>query len=539
MILHIQLAQALSAYLNLNLLILFAFLALACFSFLQRQAGCEIRAKTELNLSYFFVSLVMFFSLLQPLLPQNKIFLPVARVWSARSLQSFSRDYERSARQGYVSVPELPGSSSINAADLTSISLAVFAVLFFLGAILLGRGLFRLRALRNRAYLIRKLGRVSIFCSDECAVPFTYWTVMGANVIIPPQLLENFRNYRIAVSHELQHHRQHDTKWVYVLLPLRIFCAVNPALYFWNRWISQLQEFACDETLVDRKKVESQAYARCLFEIAKFAVHQRAASVCATEFSFLVEGHILKRRIEKMLKTRSAGTNQSLNVIFTVVLTSLLTVTAFASKNLVLDRRIGMDEAVSLAKVAQGRSEFPVVVNDLVLKQLNRYVGTAEGREFMRSTLKRLETHRSMLERKLGEYGAPGELMAVPIVESGYQNLPESNKAGWGAGLWMFIAPTARIFGLRVDRQIDQRLDAELLTDAAIRYLESNHLRFKDWQLAILAYNVGEKALQSAIDKTGSRDPWVLIRQGYENDRDYLPRVMAAILIMRNADLLK
>jgi hypothetical protein len=52
--------------------------------------------------------------------------------------------------------------------------------------------------------------------------------------------------------------------------------------------------------------------------------------------------------------------------------------------------------------------------------------------------------------------------------------------------------------------------------------------------LAALAYNVGESQVQTGIEKTGSRDAWVLIREGLQNDRDYLPKLMAAILIMKN-----
>jgi hypothetical protein len=37
---------------------------------------------------------------------------------------------------------------------------------------------------------------------------------------------------------------------------------------------------------------------------------------------------------------------------------------------------------------------------------------------------------------------------------------------------------------------------------------------------------------------SGSRDVWQIIGQGHENDRDYLPRVMAAVLIMQNPSVL-
>ena len=79
-------------------------------------------------------------------------------------------------------------------------------------------------------------------------------------------------------------------------------------------------------------------------------------------------------------------------------------------------------------------------------------------------------------------------------------------------------------------------MDVPLSTDAAIRYLQSNYLRFKDWHLSALAYNMGENAVQRAMDTMKSRDAWTLIRNGHEGDKDYLPRLMAAILIMRNPE---
>ena len=60
------------------------------------------------------------------------------------------------------------------------------------------------------------------------------------------------------------------------------------------------------------------------------------------------------------------------------------------------------------------------------------------------------------------------------------------------------------------------------------------HERFGDWQLAILAYNMGEGAVERAIQRAGTRDPWKLVALGYEGDARYLARVMAGVLILKN-----
>jgi membrane-bound lytic murein transglycosylase D len=195
--------------------------------------------------------------------------------------------------------------------------------------------------------------------------------------------------------------------------------------------------------------------------------------------------------------------------------------------------------AEELAATARAKSDFPVVVNEAVLQQLNRYLGTEQGREFLRRSLARMESSRPMLDEKFAKYRAPRELLAVGIVESGFQNLPAHRNPIGAAGIWQFIASTARIFGMRVDDQLDERLDEVKETEAALRYLTMNYLRFQDWQLAFLAYNMGEENLQKAIEKTGTWDAWELIRRGHEGDKNYLAKVMAAVLILQNPELFR
>lgn len=237
-----------------------------------------------------------------------------------------------------------------------------------------------------------------------------------------------------------------------------------------------------------------------------------------------------------MLQVKSRW-GRSMSALILTVVGSLLVLSAYASKNVVQDRRISKVQAIAMAsKVKSG--EFRVVVNDRVLEELNRYLGTPEGRDYMRLSLLRMENFRPLVQEKMKEYSIPPEIMAVPLIESGYQNLEENGVKGRGAGVWMFIKSTARAFGLQVDQQVDERLNVELETDAAMRYLMINKLRFKDWHLSLLSYNIGENAVQKAITRTGSRDAWTLIRGGYENDRNYLPKVMAAIIIMNNPESL-
>ncbi|HUR48018.1 MAG TPA: transglycosylase SLT domain-containing protein, partial [Acidimicrobiales bacterium] len=117
-----------------------------------------------------------------------------------------------------------------------------------------------------------------------------------------------------------------------------------------------------------------------------------------------------------------------------------------------------------------------------------------------------------------------------------YQNLPPNARAPHSAGMWQFIPQTARNYGLVVTDAVDQRLDVPLETDAAMRYLGSNRLRFQDWLLALAAYNQGEGVVQWAIGKGGTSDAWSLVEAGYLND--YIVQVTAGAILIGNPDLL-
>jgi len=529
-----SLAQALSTYITLNILIVTGYFSLLLYPILTGFAGKTIRAKSLLSLHYTVLTILFLIITLHPFFPNQEIFKPAAKVWSAQSIKTFSTDYTALDKGGYLSLPGFMGNNSIDADKIKLVWIILGSLLLFLGTGKILYDLYRLFIIKKESYLIKRHGTISIFANDQIKAPFSYWAPGQANIIIPTELLGKKAYYKITLFHEFEHHRHGDTKWVYIVWFLRLICIINPCIHLWNRLISEVQEFACDEVLVGRKKIDSEAYAHCLAEAAKSALYQRHVPVCATGLTFMIERQLLKRRIEKMCIKNPLQFKWQVNFMFMILIMTLMTAIAFASNGVVQDRRITEAQALNMAERARSNTNFPIVVNDLVLRQLNSYIGTPEGREFMKNSLQRMESYRKGIEAKLEQYGVPEEFLAIPIIESGYQNLEQTTNKQWGAGIWMFIESTARNFGLKVDGAVDERLDVDLLTDAAMRYLSANKLRFNDWQLSVQAYNMGESKLQEAINKTGSRDVWALIRAGYENDEDYYAKFMAAILIMKN-----
>ncbi|MCS4236783.1 lytic transglycosylase domain-containing protein [Stenotrophomonas sp. BIGb0135] len=96
----------------------------------------------------------------------------------------------------------------------------------------------------------------------------------------------------------------------------------------------------------------------------------------------------------------------------------------------------------------------------------------------------------------------PTEFALIPFVESGYR--PNARNGSGPAGLWQFIATTAKNHRVQMTAGYDGRLSAVDSTQAAVRYLKTLHGMFGgDWRLATMAYNAGEYRVLQSLRKAG------------------------------------
>jgi membrane-bound lytic murein transglycosylase D len=518
--------HAVNMYLVANLLLLLAAIGVAC---LRGVGGRSIAYRRRLQIAYVLtIAAVMLPSV--SLLQQRAEFLPRnAQIWSGASMRDLASSSPDTHRIG-ISVASSEVSAPLYAVSAVTVGLFVAGVAAFLMVLFVEAT--RIRRIIVDAQTIARRRRVRVLSSQAVSVPFSLWIPGMHFIVLPAGLILAPADLRMAIRHEAQHHRQLDTRVTYVYQLLRLLFFWNPAVHWLHKSIAEFQEFSCDEALIGSRKVSPQAYCNCLLRVAESAMSLRTTSICASMLG-TGAGSMLKRRMEVLLM-RQAGKRLWPAASLGGAVLAVMVGTAAAFSSTIQDRRISPQQAQEMLAVAQRGSEFPFVVNELVVAQLNRLLGTPDGRAFIRASLQRMQEHEALIASALARYGLPAELMAVPLVESGYGNLPPSDNPRHGAGLWMFIEPTARQFGLVIDGDIDERLDVALETDAAMRMLGSLYDRFGDWELALLAYNVGERRVAEAMRATGSNSAWQAVEQGFENDPDYLPRVMAVALIMKN-----
>ncbi|OGQ92221.1 MAG: hypothetical protein A2289_26170 [Deltaproteobacteria bacterium RIFOXYA12_FULL_58_15] len=187
-------------------------------------------------------------------------------------------------------------------------------------------------------------------------------------------------------------------------------------------------------------------------------------------------------------------------------------------------------------EVATASSDLGFATTDNAEVQREIRSMTGSQREDFIAAYRRSGRYRPLILKKLEEAGLPSQLSWLPLVESWFQVNALSGASA--LGMWQFISSTGLRYGLRRDRFVDERLDPEKSTNAAIAYLNDLHRMFGDWPKALAAYNCGEGKI-SRLQHAGSgfMDFWDLYALLPKETRRYVPRLIAAVQIIEDPAL--
>jgi len=137
------------------------------------------------------------------------------------------------------------------------------------------------------------------------------------------------------------------------------------------------------------------------------------------------------------------------------------------------------------------------------------------------------------------EHDLPLELSRLPFVESYFKYSAYSRARA--AGVWQFIPSTARLYGLRMNKAVDERYDPFKSAVSAAKLLKENYEIFQSWPLAITAYNHGTAGMLKAVKQKGTSDFGKIVRTyrgrnfGFYS-RNYYAEFLAVAHIMRNPE---
>ena len=139
--------------------------------------------------------------------------------------------------------------------------------------------------------------------------------------------------------------------------------------------------------------------------------------------------------------------------------------------------------------------------------------------------------YQEMIQRKLRKKGMPQNLIYLAFEESAFNSEARSDQKA--VGIWQLEAATARLYGLKVNRKVDEREQIEKETDAALAFLNHLHKRFGSWYLAAAAYNAGENRVARLMRKhfgheSGpDRDYYKIWDDLPGETRDFVPAIIA------------
>ena len=178
--------------------------------------------------------------------------------------------------------------------------------------------------------------------------------------------------------------------------------------------------------------------------------------------------------------------------------------------------------------------DIPIPFNQRVLAFVELFQGRLH--DFLQEGMRRGSKYLPMIQNVFRAEGLPLDLAYVPLVESAFK--PNAMSRAKAKGVWQFMRGTGLENGLRQDWYIDERSDPEKATVAAAKYLSTLVSIFEgDWHLALASYNGGPGRLQRAMKVTKQSDYWKIAARPRvlpRETRDYVPMILAAIVIVRN-----
>lgn len=195
-------------------------------------------------------------------------------------------------------------------------------------------------------------------------------------------------------------------------------------------------------------------------------------------------------------------------------------------------RRI-VEVYASRVRVVNGDHAIPLVMNEHIERQIKSFQG--RERTFFLNAYVRSGRYRPAIQAALQAEGLPLELSWLPLIESGFK--VRALSPARALGMWQFIPSTGYKFGLQRSTWIDERMDPEKSTRAAIAYLKELHGLFGDWTTALAAYNCGEGRVLRTISTQKVQyldDFWDLYMRLPRETAAYVPRFLAVLHILKD-----
>jgi len=144
-------------------------------------------------------------------------------------------------------------------------------------------------------------------------------------------------------------------------------------------------------------------------------------------------------------------------------------------------------------------------------------------------SLKRAARWFPVIEPILARNGIPDDFKYLALIESGLMNVISPSGA---TGFWQFLEKTGKEYGLKINKEVDERYHVAKSTEAACDYLNKAYGKFRNWTLVAASYNAGQGRVDELRGKQLSENYYELLLP--EETNRYVFRILAMKYIYKD-----
>lgn len=193
------------------------------------------------------------------------------------------------------------------------------------------------------------------------------------------------------------------------------------------------------------------------------------------------------------------------------------------------EENVYFPDSVYASRLASLPRIIPMPYNNVVRDCIDLY--TERRRNLVRYMLGMADYYFPIIEEVLDKHGLPIELKYLAVVESALNPVALSRVGA--CGVWQFMLPTGKQYGLTINSLVDDRRDPVKATEAACAYFKDMYAIYKDWSLVMASYNCGPGNVNKAIKRSGGKTNfWDIFPYLPKETRSYVPLFIAANYVM-------
>jgi len=145
-------------------------------------------------------------------------------------------------------------------------------------------------------------------------------------------------------------------------------------------------------------------------------------------------------------------------------------------------------------------AEMELRLNDRAREEIQLDVNSlTRSEKYFNIKLERVIQYFPIIERILREENVPDDFKYLVIQESAL--IPDAVSTSNAVGFWQFKESSGQEVGLRIDRQVDERMNIVSATRGAAKYLKTSNFYYNNWIYSLIAYNTGRGGAEAHVDR--------------------------------------